>query len=126
MQIPTSILNVQFIYTGGVPFPLQPLKWRSFKTVKKSMNLYRNEAKRYSQYNYVVVLNSDILCDGSLIWVAKHPELPGCKAQGRTQADALHELADARIDYIEAMLVRGESVPQPSLKKPIFRLKITT
>jgi len=46
-------------------------------------------------------------------YVAFIRELPGCMAQGRTPAEALEELHEARCLFIEAMLDHGVPIPAP-------------
>jgi predicted RNase H-like HicB family nuclease len=48
--------------------------------------------------------------DGYIVDVA---ELPGCSAGGDTPEEALAELPDAMIAYLESMLLAGETVPEP-------------
>lgn len=54
------------------------------------------------------------LPDGTVVYVAEHPELPGCMAQGASPASAWEELADARALYIQGLLKRGLEVPAPA------------
>ena len=46
-------------------------------------------------------------------WVAEHPELPGCVADGETAAGALASLEVARELWIESRRATGLPVPQP-------------
>lgn len=46
-------------------------------------------------------------------WVAEHPELPGCVADGEAAADALASLEVARDLWIESRHATGLSVPEP-------------
>ena len=43
--------------------------------------------------------------------IARHPELPGCKAHGNTAQEALDALQDARSDYLDVM--RRDSLDVP-------------
>lgn len=47
-------------------------------------------------------------------WVAEHPELPGCVADGETAQHALDSLTVARELWIESRLANGLGVPQPA------------
>lgn len=46
-------------------------------------------------------------------WVAIVPELPGCKSDGDTPADALANAFDAIECWIEAAGEMGRKVPEP-------------
>ena len=46
-------------------------------------------------------------------WVAEHPELPSCIADGRTAATALASLDVARDLWIESRCATGLPVPEP-------------
>jgi len=59
--------------------------------------------------NYRVALQYDP--DG--YWIAEHPELPGCKADGETEQEALSSLAISRELWIESCLATGHDVPEP-------------
>jgi antitoxin HicB len=47
-------------------------------------------------------------------WIAEHPELPGCVADGETAEDALASLTTARELWIESRLASGLDVPSPA------------
>lgn len=59
--------------------------------------------------NYRIVLQYDP--DG--YWIAEHPELPGCKADGETAQKALTSLDASRKLWIESSLANDLEVPQP-------------
>ncbi len=46
-------------------------------------------------------------------WIAEHPELLGCKADGETPQEALSSLEVARELWIESRLATGLDVPEP-------------
>ncbi len=46
-------------------------------------------------------------------WLAVVPELPGCKSDGDTPADALANAFDAIECWIEAAVEMGRKVPEP-------------
>jgi predicted RNase H-like HicB family nuclease len=60
-------------------------------------------------------------CDGKPCYVARHPELYGCMAQGDTPQEAVAELERARSDYIAALLVSNIQVPVPDPARAIAR-----
>ena len=47
------------------------------------------------------------------LWVAFHPELPGCVAQGETPSEAVALLDDARHAWLEIALADGDPIPRP-------------
>ncbi|CAN5267369.1 hypothetical protein BH23GEM2_BH23GEM2_14800 [soil metagenome] len=51
---------------------------------------------------------------GRLVWLATHPDLPGCFGYGDTKAEALESLQQSRVAYIQHLLAKGFTVPQPS------------
>jgi predicted RNase H-like HicB family nuclease len=65
-------------------------------------------------------------CNSHPCYVAYHPELPGCMAQGETWQDAVKSLDEARRDYIRVLLKEGWEVPvpeyQPSHRAHRFQL----
>lgn len=71
------------------------------------------KATQLANRNYLITLSHDTLSDGSIMYLARNPELPGCKAQGRTEVEAVNNLRDARIDYIYFLLEDGLNVPSP-------------
>lgn len=58
---------------------------------------------------------------GNAYYVARHPELDGCMAQGQTREEALASLHEARELYIKALLKRGIEVPRPGTREPVSR-----
>ena len=46
-------------------------------------------------------------------WVAEHPELPGCIADGATEQEALASLDTSRDLWIESRRATGLPVPEP-------------
>jgi predicted RNase H-like HicB family nuclease len=47
-------------------------------------------------------------------FVALAPDLPGCSAVGNTQTEALTELQDAIVAWLEAARKAGNPIPAPS------------
>jgi len=62
---------------------------------------------------YTVLYRLDRDTDGSLGYIAWHPDLPGCMSDGDTPQEAIENLADARRLYIESLLEDGLPVPEP-------------
>jgi len=67
------------------------------------------DAENLMNKNYRVALQYDP--DG--YWIAEHPELPGCKADGETAQEALSSLDISRELWIESRLATGLEVPEP-------------
>ena len=71
----------------------------------------RPAAVRESDYQTIVV--PEVLSDGSLIYVANHPELRGCRAQAETPEQALENLTEVFQSYVEHFAEHGLDLPQP-------------
>lgn len=72
------------------------------------------EAKKLSARNLItVIVREDTEEDGSY-YVAMHPDLPGCMADGATPEEAKKNLAEARVDFIYYLL--EDNLPVPSTK----------
>lgn len=68
-----------------------------------------NDIEDLMNKNYRVVLQYDP--DG--YWIAEHPELSGCKADGKTAQEALSSLEISRKLWIESCLANSLEIPQP-------------
>jgi predicted RNase H-like HicB family nuclease len=66
---------------------------------------------------YAVEITPEEQPDGSIVFMASHPELPGCLAHGVTAADALADLLEATSLYISALVARGLDVPPPAVRR---------
>jgi predicted RNase H-like HicB family nuclease len=71
------------------------------------------EVDRYLRLPYAVTIMEDT-CGDAVCYMAVHPELPGCMAQGETPEEARRNLDVAREDYISALLEMGLPVPLPN------------
>jgi predicted RNase H-like HicB family nuclease len=67
------------------------------------------ETENFMNKNYRIALQYD--SDG--YWIAEHPELPGCKADGETAHEALSSLDISRELWIESRQATGLEVPEP-------------
>ena len=67
------------------------------------------EAENFMNKHYRVALRYDP--DG--YWIAEHPELTGCIADGETAQEALSSLDISRELWIECCLANGLEVPEP-------------
>lgn len=54
------------------------------------------------------------------LFVAEVPELPGCKAHGNTQEDALSNINQAIELWLETAKEFGDFIPQPKGRKLLF------
>ena len=61
---------------------------------------------------YLVDIQEDE-AGGKVCFVASHPELPGCMAQGWTREEAVRSLAEARELYLRALARDGLPIPEP-------------
>ncbi|MGH9605641.1 MAG: toxin-antitoxin system HicB family antitoxin [Terracidiphilus sp.] len=68
------------------------------KNARGTMNQHYRVALRYDADGY---------------WVAEHPELPGCVADGAASQEALASLNVARELWIESRVAAGLAVPEP-------------
>src|SRR3972149_11913568 len=76
-------------------------------------SLLEKQAKELAAQSYQTVIVSDETTDNEPIFVAYNPELRGCMAQGETVAEAVEELAEARLEYILSLLEDGLPIPPP-------------
>ncbi|MDY6918053.1 MAG: type II toxin-antitoxin system HicB family antitoxin [Chloroflexota bacterium] len=70
-----------------------------------------DRARHLASQPYAIEIRKDKTTTGEDVFLAENPDLYGCMAQGATIEEALSNLADARLDYIETLLVDGEPVP---------------
>ena len=82
--------------------------------VRELPNRKRKEAISLARLNYCIRLTENILEDGTTVYFAENPELPGCISDGITSKDAIENLRDARIDYIQVLLLSKSRVPLPT------------
>jgi predicted RNase H-like HicB family nuclease len=75
------------------------------------------QAHRLAAKDYYTVFERETLSDGTMVFIARNPQLPGCKAQGNSPDEAARNLAEARVDYIYALLDEGLTVPAPVVQQ---------
>lgn len=80
--------------------------------MNQAVTIRYNIVGLYSQLEYTAVVEADT-CAEEPCFTAVHPELPGCRGQGRTPAEAVSDLAAARYDYIASLIEDGLEVPLP-------------
>ena len=62
------------------------------------------KAERLAARQYFTVIHREETEKGERYYVATHPDLPGCRADGQTPEEAKQELATARVDFIYFLL----------------------
>lgn len=77
------------------------------------------DASMYARLPYTLEVVPDRTTDGDPVYTARHPELPGCLAQGATPQEAVLELRDARELYIRSLLDDGITPPMPAAAPPV-------
>jgi len=68
----------------------------------------------YMKLKYVTAVIPEECTDGTLCYRSEHPQLPGCMSHGSTSEEAIRNLIDAKLLYIETLLERGLEVPLPA------------
>ncbi|MGG0681441.1 type II toxin-antitoxin system HicB family antitoxin [Bacillus altitudinis] len=56
------------------------------------------------------------------IWIAEHPDLPGCRAEGETEDEARENLKDVKYSWMYSRLKLGLEIPLPEKRLPEERL----
>ena len=73
----------------------------------------RNRAKYLAAKGYIVQVSKEEVADGEYIYLALNPELEGCMAQGELPEEAVSNLDEVRVAYIEHLLDHNLPVPSP-------------
>lgn len=60
---------------------------------------------------------------GSSVYVALHPALPGCFAQGDTPEQARRALDEVRADYLDHLRATRQPVPESDVTWPLVRFE---
>jgi predicted RNase H-like HicB family nuclease len=74
------------------------------------------DAKYYDSLAWEVQIERDVRADGSIYYVARHPEfgtVSGPLGTGASPEEALAELREARRSLIAVLLERGDPIPEP-------------
>ncbi|HTE86806.1 MAG TPA: type II toxin-antitoxin system HicB family antitoxin [Dehalococcoidia bacterium] len=66
---------------------------------------------------YLSIVRREPLTDGSLTWLAYHPDLPGCMSHGDTPEEALAGLSEAREMVLRYLREHGIAPPAPGSSK---------
>ena len=54
-------------------------------------------------------------------FIAEAPDLPGCSAWGKTEANAAREAQEAIAAWLAAARAAGRAIPEPSVAEPLDR-----
>lgn len=73
----------------------------------------RELARKLAARPYSYEVARDETTGGEVVFLARHPELPGCMAHGDTMPEAIENLSDARFEYILSLLEAGLPVHDP-------------
>jgi predicted RNase H-like HicB family nuclease len=74
------------------------------------------DLKYYDSLPWEVQIERDVRADGSIYYVARHPEfgkVSGPLGTGTTPEEALAELKEARRSLIAVLVGRGDPIPEP-------------
>lgn len=66
-------------------------------------------------YSVVIELMSE---DDGGGYLATVPELPGCMSDGETRAEAVTNVEDAILCWLEAAREMGRPIPKPQVRRP--------
>jgi predicted RNase H-like HicB family nuclease len=69
-------------------------------------------AKKMAKRSYLIMTSKSETTDGQPIYHARTIEIEGCIGQGDTPEQAVLDLRDALVDYIEGLLEDGLEVPE--------------
>ena len=69
--------------------------------------------EEYRRLPYTLRLEPSPDSDSKKYWIASYLELPGCKIDGETEAQAVENLFSLFDDYIVTMIENGEEIPIP-------------
>jgi len=74
---------------------------------------HRATAEKLGRRLYTEFVARELTTEDVPIYLGRVKELPGCLAQGNTVEEAIADLQEAKIDYIESLLEDGLPVPAP-------------
>ncbi|PYM59615.1 MAG: hypothetical protein DMD79_17320 [Candidatus Rokuibacteriota bacterium] len=72
-----------------------------------------------SVLQYPVEIRPELAADGSVVYMAEIPELPGCMSHGTTIEEARQSLEDAKREYLAALEERNLPIPPPSPQRVV-------
>jgi predicted RNase H-like HicB family nuclease len=57
------------------------------------------------------------------VFVAEVPSLPGCISQGQTRSEAMENIREAILAYLESLEAHGEPIP-PSIEEEVIEVAV--
>ena len=75
-----------------------------------------DRAKKFAELPYTLRISEDKTTDGEIVFLAMHPELIGCMAQGVSVKEATENLKEVTFEYILSLLEDKVPVPVPSAR----------
>jgi predicted RNase H-like HicB family nuclease len=79
-------------------------------------NKLQDKARKFAELPYTVRVEKDKTIDGQEVFLATHPELIGCMAQGATTEEAVDNLKEVTQEYMLSLLEDGLIIPTPMTK----------
>jgi predicted RNase H-like HicB family nuclease len=76
-----------------------------------------HSALEKSKMRYRVLIEQDE--DG--VYVAEAPALPGCVSQGKTRDEAIKNIEEAIVAYLESLEAHGDPIP-PSISEEVIEV----
>ena len=76
----------------------------------------------YKKLPYTIILERHD--DQNVYWVARVAELPHCLIHGNTPEEAVKEIEDVKLDWIQSNLEDGLSIPEPTSPKYSGEIRI--
>jgi len=78
-------------------------------------------ARTVAEWPYTTKISKDKTVDGGQVFLASHPELIGCMAQGETVEEAVKNLKEVTYEYVLSLLEDHVPIPLPSSRLTITR-----
>ncbi len=79
------------------------------------------KARTIAEWPYTIKISKDKTVDGGEVFLASHPELIGCMAQGETVEEAVQNLKEVTYEYALSLLEDRMPIPVPSSRLTIIR-----
>ncbi len=71
----------------------------------------------YLALPYRIAIFPELTSEGTVVFVARHPELEGCTSHGDTPEEALSNLREARELWLRMALEDGLTPPRPTVSQ---------
>lgn len=72
-----------------------------------------NDMALWAKGGYFPQIHQETLRDGRVVFVGRHPYLPGVTSQGETEAEAAEMWHEMREEVFESMEAAGVRLPEP-------------